>query len=70
MACPHGDYLTPDTCTICLHGPGHGRKPPTIVSTFAARYEGECRGCTLPIMVGQVVHGLSNSTYVHQGCEP
>lgn len=68
--CLHGDYLTPDTCTICLHGPPPDRKPPTVVSTWPARYPGTCVGCTLPIEVGQVIHGLSNGTYAHGGCEP
>lgn len=64
--CPHG--LDTAWCGVCKNGPTRP-EPVTVVATFAARYEGHCNGCNLPIAVGQVVHKQSNETYVHQGCE-
>lgn len=65
--CPHG---LDRWCSICLHGVSKPDPIPTIEATFRARYDGECRGCDLSISVGQVVHKLSNGTYVHEGCQP
>lgn len=42
---------------------------PTITATFAARYEGDCRRCDLPIYLGETIHRLSDDSYVHEGCE-
>ena len=65
--CPHG-MGDPAWCSICKHGPVKVERP-EIVATFRARYDGDCRGCSLPISVGQIVHKLSNDAYVHQGCQ-
>lgn len=43
-------------------------KFPMVWSTFLARYEGKCAICELPILVGQLVHGRSDGTYVHGAC--
>lgn len=41
----------------------------TIEATFSAKFEGDCRGCNLPISKGQIIHRLSDDSYMHQGCE-
>lgn len=64
--CRHG--LTPETCSVCKHGIPTGTGP-TVEVTLTSRYEGQCPGCDLPIHVGQVIHGLSNGSYVHAGCQ-
>jgi hypothetical protein len=64
--CKHG--LDPATCSLCLHGPER-KVVPTIEVTMMSRYEGQCPSCDLPIHIGQVIHGLSNGSYVHAGCE-
>lgn len=65
--CIHG--LDSRWCSLCLHPEERKEKRPTVEATFFARYEGQCRGCNLAITAGQVIHRLSNDTYVHQGCE-
>lgn len=70
--CIHG-MPTPASCVECMEETGLGvpkPEPVTIVATFGARYDGECPSCGLQIWTGQVVHRLSNDTYVHQGCRP
>lgn len=66
--CKHG--LDESWCSICLH---HADPPTaetvTILATFAAKYDGYCSECGLPVMVGQMIHRLSNDRYVHKGCE-
>jgi hypothetical protein len=72
VTCAHG-MPTPASCVECMEDGGLGapaRAPLTVEATFKARYDGQCPGCNLPIVVGQVVHRLSNDSYVHQGCQP
>lgn len=64
--CKHG--LDPRWCAACK-APLPRHEQVDIEATFAARYEGQCSGCNLPIQVGQVVHRLSTEQYVHRGCE-
>ena len=66
--CLHG--LDARWCSICIHGVTKPEPAPTIISTFRARFEGQCRRCDLPIALGSVIHRLSNETYVHEGCQP
>lgn len=67
--CIHG--LLKTTCAICKRGPRKPSMTVAIMATFTARYDGQCPGCNLPIHSGiDVIHKLSNETYVHDGCEP
>lgn len=70
-ACVHG-MPTPASCITCMEDDGLGVivvARPTIEATFAARFDGHCPGCSLPINTGQTIHKLSNERYVHEGCE-
>lgn len=64
--CKHG--IDASTCSLCLHGVPTGTGP-TITVTLMSKYEGQCPACDLPIHVGQVIHGMSDGSYVHAGCE-
>jgi hypothetical protein len=61
--------LTPESCTICLHGV-EDKPTLTIAHQFRARYDGDCWGCDFPIRPGQQCYRLSNESNVHRGCEP
>lgn len=69
--CSHGDIEA--ACLDCLHerpaGPATKPEPVEVVARFSARFDGQCRGCDLPIHVGQTIARLSNDTYRHQECE-
>lgn len=62
--CPHG--LDRRWCGVCLHGPSRPQ-PVTVEATFAARYEGHCSPCNLPISVGQVVSPINRCTVERSG---
>lgn len=64
--CKHG--MNPAWCSACKEGPRRPR-PATVEATFCSRYDGQCPACNLPIIKGQVIHRMSNDTYVHEGCE-
>lgn len=65
--CIHG--LEADWCATCKHGPDV--KPPLkVAATFFARYPGDCRACSLPIVAGEAICLLSDDSYVHDGCRP
>ncbi len=70
--CTHG-MPSPASCIDCMD---EGNMPPpekaeavTVEYTFFAKYDGQCGGCNLPITPGQMVHHLSNTRNVHEGCE-
>lgn len=63
--CPHG--LDSRWCGVCLHGPMRPQ-PVTVEATFAARFDGHCSPCNLPIAAGQIVSKLSDGRYVHREC--
>lgn len=68
--CRHG--LDSRWCAACKDpAPNpHAAKPaPTILATFQARYEGDCDACGFAISPGQVIHRMSDDTYVHARCE-
>lgn len=65
--CIHG--ISGGTCAICKHGPRR-RPKRDVMATFTARFDGQCPGCNLPIHAGiDVIHKMSDDTYLHQGCE-
>lgn len=64
--CPHG--LDSRWCSICLHGVSKPPEQPTVEATFAARFDGYCSPCNLPISAGQVISKLSDGRYVHKEC--
>lgn len=70
--CLHG-MPTPASCTECMYdGVGvepEREAPPFPVTTLYARFDGHCRGCDFPVYENQLIHKLSNDTYVHVGCE-
>lgn len=65
--CIHG--IDPRWCSLCKHPVQGSEVAVEIEATFAARYDGHCNGCNLPISVGQMVHRLSSGRYVHTGHE-
>lgn len=66
--CRHG--LDARWCSVCIHGVSKPEAPSTIIATFRSRYPGDCGGCRTPFGVGELIHWLSNETYVHVGCQP
>lgn len=66
--CPHG--LDDRWCATCKSGPEPRSTVPRVVAHFRAQWPGDCGGCNLPIYIGQDIVKLSNSQYVHEGCEP
>lgn len=71
MICPHG-MPTPASCLDCMEEgnlpPPPRPERPKVLHTFAARYDGDCPECHLPIRVGQMVSALSSGAYVHESC--
>lgn len=66
--CIHG--LGPvAACTICN---GRARREiaeqAELPRLFAAKFEGQCDNCDLPIMVGQTVAWLPERRATHEGC--
>lgn len=70
--CTHG-YPSPSSCITCMD---EGNLPPAPVEresveyTFDALYSGECPGCSLPIVPGQIIAKTSVGRYLHVGCAP
>jgi hypothetical protein len=68
--CIHG--LGPvEACTICngrdkREAAANAERP----RTFPAKYTSHCRGCNLPIAVGQVVAWLPDHAATHEECWP
>lgn len=71
--CPHG-MPTPASCLDCMTDEGLGverPEPESVAATFAARYDGHCPECNLPITTGVTIAKLEPSgRYVHAGCAP
>ena len=71
-SCAHG-MPSPASCVTCIEdgpvAPPTRSEPVTVVATFRARFDGQCPGCNLPIVPGQIAHILSDERRVHQGCE-
>lgn len=70
MACPHG-MPKPSTCIDCMNEDGLGSAPETAVTVehvFSAGYDGHCRPCDLPIVVGQSIAAMSDGSYRHEAC--
>lgn len=65
IECIHG--LDTDWCATCKHGPDIPAAP-VVVATFRARYGGDCRACSLPIVAGEVIVLKSDDSYVHEAC--
>lgn len=65
--------MDPDHCSICKHPSLRRKSTVEYGPVFTARFDGQCRGCNLPIHVGQAVvagappNGLTVH-YVHEGC--
>jgi len=65
--CRHG--LEEEWCSLCKRPTPPSPENAQVEATFAAKFDGDCPGCDLPIYVGQTIHKLSSGRYVHQGCE-
>jgi hypothetical protein len=69
--CTHG-FPSPASCWECMLDYGQGADPKVrdeVAATFAAKYDGDCHECDLPISAGQTIHKLEPSgRYVHVGC--
>lgn len=68
--CPHG-MPSKASCFDCMNDEGLGAPATpavTVEAVFAARYDGHCGSCNLPISVGQRVAKLSTERYVHEDC--
>lgn len=70
--CIHG--MDPAWCSVCLKGPAtYSFKEPTVLPegpAFPARFPGDCPGCNLPVVEGQIIRKWSDERYRHQGCTP
>ena len=70
--CAHG-MPTPASCVECMEdGPvavTESASPLIVEYWFTARYDDHCRGCNLPIHVGQRAAKLVYGGVVHEGCE-
>lgn len=66
VECPHG-LEDPQWCSICKHGP-EKKKREEAVARFAARYEGHCAICDLPLYVGQRAAKTTRDRVVHEDC--
>lgn len=71
-ACTHG-MPTPGSCVECM-AEGNLEPPPRPAPLEAegwvitATFPGHCRGCNLPIDVGQQIRRMSDDSYRHQDC--
>lgn len=68
--CPHADYLTPDTCSLCKGTVRpHGVEPePELGPVFPARFPGRCGGCAGDICEGEPIRKCGGS-WIHEGCD-
>jgi hypothetical protein len=70
MECPHSDYTTPQTCSLCLAATRKQpefRPPRAKVSRpFEAQFPGECDGCGERIEVGETIV-RADDEYFHEG---
>jgi hypothetical protein len=76
--------VVPTVSTECIHGLGpvaacticNGREKGEQAAqaeayrTFAAKYEGQCRECNLPIVVGQIIAWRPDEMPIHERCAP
>jgi len=67
--CPHADYLTPDTCSLCKGTvrPHGAVDEPDLGPVFTARFPGRCRGCAFDISPGEPIRAR-DGVFMHEGC--
>lgn len=65
--CIHEQYRP--TCSICSGRDARERAAQAETPrTFRAKYSGQCRGCNLPIYVGETVAWIPGRPAVHASC--
>jgi hypothetical protein len=56
-------------CVICNGRAKAERQAPDPFRYFAAKYDGQCAECHLPIHVGQSIAWRPGEPPIHEGCE-
>lgn len=74
MKCPHG-LGVPAACVDCMADgnlPIEPRPTVRVGVPVMARHASHCRGCNLPVNVGQMIRSVREHRggWVHDGCEP